>query len=242
MRLRVEISTGAGEIPWDGVLKPGRAVCYGLLARGAPELASVLHEKGWGPHGMVPFGFSGPVFPSAPRRHGVYAVRGRGVLELGSPLPDIVLGWSAALAGRELIDWGGVALRVHGIAVAEPDGTAGARARFRTVTPVVLKGPGRDESGERTTRQAWVLPGEPEFGACLEHNLRRKAETLGLDPDVTLERVTWVGPKRSFAVSKGKKPGAPVEVELSGPAELLAAIRDWGLGQANAAGFGWVLA
>jgi hypothetical protein len=62
MRLRVEISTAAGEIPWECVLRPGRAVCYDLLARGAPELGRLLHEKGWGPHGMVPFGFSGPVF------------------------------------------------------------------------------------------------------------------------------------------------------------------------------------
>ena len=35
MRLRVEISTAAGEVPWECVLKPGRAVCYDLLAQGA---------------------------------------------------------------------------------------------------------------------------------------------------------------------------------------------------------------
>jgi len=242
MRLRVEISTSVHEIPWESVLRPGRAVCYDLLARGAPELGRLLHEKGWGPHGMVPFGFGGPVFPAAPRRRGVYSAHGRGVLELGSPLADVVMGWAAALAGRELIDWGGVALQVHGVDLAEPSAAGGLRQRFRAVTPVVLKGSGRDDAGVRTTRQAWVLPGEPEYGACLENNLRRKAETLGLAPEVTLEQVTWVGPKRSFAVGDGRKPGAPVEAELSGSPEALAAIRDWGLGQANSAGFGWVLA
>jgi CRISPR-associated endoribonuclease Cas6 len=242
MRLRVEISTAAREIPWECVLKPGRAVCYDLLTKGAPELGRVLHEKGWGPHGMVPFGYGGPVFPSARRRRGVYASDGRGVLELGSPLPDVVLGWSSAIAGSELIDWGGIALRVHSVAVAEPARAAGPRARFRAVTPVVMKGSGRDGSGARATRQAWLLPGEPEYPVYLENNLRRKAETLGLTPDVTLEQITWIGPKRSFTVGDGKKPGAPVEVELSGSPELLAAIRDWGLGQANSAGFGWVLA
>jgi CRISPR-associated endoribonuclease Cas6 len=242
MRLRLEVSTAAGEIPWECVLKPGRAVCYDLLARGAPELGRLLHEKGWGPHGMVPFGFSGPVFSAAPRRRGVYAVGGRGVLELGSPLPDVVMGWSSALAGRELIDWGGVALRVHAVMLAAAAEMTGPRSRFRAVTPVVMKGSGRDDAGTRTTRQAWVLPGEPEYPVCLENNLRRKAETLGLEPDVTLEQITWVGPKRSFAVGDGKKPGAAVEVELSGSPEVLAAIRDWGLGQANSAGFGWVLA
>ena len=242
MRLRVEISTAAGEIPWDRVLRPGRAVCYDLLARGAPELGRVLHEKGWGPHGMVPFGFSGPVFPRAPRRRGAYATGGRGLLELGSPLPDVVMGWSLALAGREVIDWGGVALRVHGVDLVAPVGAGVSRSRFRAVTPVVMKGSGRDGSGARTTRQAWLLPGEPEYPVFLENNLRRKAETLGLAPEVTLERLAWIGPKRSFAVGDGKKPGAPVEAELSGSPEVLGAIRDWGLGQANAAGFGWVLA
>jgi CRISPR-associated endoribonuclease Cas6 len=240
MRLRVEISTAAREIPWECVLKPGRAVCYDLLANGAPELGRVLHERGWGPHGMVPFGFSGPVFPAAPRRRGVYATEGRGVLELGSPLPDVVLAWSSALSGRQLIDWGGVALRVHDVAVGEPTTTAGPRARFRAVTPAVMKGSGRDDAGNRTTRQAWVLPGEPEYPVYFENNLRRKAETLGLEPDVTLEQVTWVGPKRSFTVGAGKKPGAAVEVELNGSPQVLAAIRDWGLGQANSAGFGWI--
>jgi CRISPR-associated endoribonuclease Cas6 len=241
MRLRVEISTTAREIPWNCVLKPGRALCYDLLARGAPELGQMLHEKGWGPHGMVPFGFSGPVFSAAPRRRGVYTAEGRGVLELGSPLPEIVMGWSVALAGRELIDWGGVAFRVHGVDLAStaPD-MARARSRFRAVTPVVMKGSGRNDSGVRTTRHAWVLPGEPEYPVYLEKNLRRKAETLGLAAEVTLERITWVGPKRSFAVGDGKKPGAAVEAELSGSPEVLAAIRDWGLGQANSAGFGWV--
>jgi len=242
MRLRIEISTAVREIPWECVLKPGRAVCYDLLAKGAPGLGRVLHEKGWGPHGMVPFGYGGPVFPGARRRRGVYAAEGRGVLELGSPLPDVVVGWSAAIAGRELIDWGGIALRVHNVAVAEPAGAAGPRTRFRALTPVVMKGSGRDDSGARATRQAWLLPGEPEYPVYLENNLRRKAETLGLAPEVTLEQLTWIGPKRSFTVSDGKKPGAPVEAELSGSSEVLAAIRDWGLGQANSAGFGWVLA
>jgi CRISPR-associated endoribonuclease Cas6 len=132
-------------------------------------------------------------------------------------------------------------LRVHGVSLAAPADIAGSRSRFRAVTPVVMKGSGRDSSGTRVSRQAWVLPGEPEYPVYLENNLRRKAETLGLAPEVTLEQLTWVGPKRSFSVGDGKKPGAPVEAELSGSPEVLAAIRDWGLGQANSAGFGWVL-
>jgi CRISPR-associated endoribonuclease Cas6 len=91
----------------------------------------------------------------------------------------------------------------------------------------------------------WRLPGEPEWDVYVQNNLRRKAETLGLDAEVTLERVGWTGPKRSFAVAGaagggGKKPGACVEVTVSGPPQTLSAIADWGIGQANAAGMGWI--
>lgn len=154
----------------------------------------------------------------------------------------MVEGWAAALKERQLLDWGGVALRVRSVEPVDPPEFDSGRARLRTATPVVMKGSGKDEQGERTTRQAWLLPTEPEFPIYFERNLQRKAETLGLDPDITLEQITWVGPKRSFAVSAGAKPGAPVEVELHGPPETLRAIWSWGLGQANSAGFGWVAA
>ncbi|MGW4365463.1 CRISPR-associated endoribonuclease Cas6 [Nocardia takedensis] len=241
MRLRVGVSTSARDVPWDKVLEPGRAVCYRLLTEAAPALAERLHEQGWGGHGMVPFGYSGPVFPRAPKRKGVYAAGGPGYVELGSPLPEVIAAWSVALSRCRVIDWGGVALRVDGIGLVESEVSTDT-VRWRTRTPVVMKGSGRNDNGERTTRQAWVLPTEPEFHAYFENNLRRKAETLGLTPDVVLEQVAWVGPKRSFAVGDGLKPGAPVEVVVRGDRQVLNAIRDWGLGQANSAGFGWVAA
>ncbi|WP_196812390.1 CRISPR-associated endoribonuclease Cas6 [Nocardia sp. CNY236] len=162
-------------------------------------------------------------------------------MELGSPLPEVVAAWSVTLTRCEKIDWGGVSLRVEGISLIETESDA-QTARWRTRTPVVMKGSGHDDNGVRSTRQAWLLPMEPEFHSYFENNLRRKAETLGLTPDVALEEVTWVGPKRSFAVGDGSKPGASVEVVLRGDAKVLNGIRDWGLGQANAAGFGWVAA
>lgn len=57
MRLRVAIATSASELPWKSVLAPGRGVTYDLLATTAEELGARLHEKGWGPHGMAPFGY-----------------------------------------------------------------------------------------------------------------------------------------------------------------------------------------
>jgi CRISPR-associated endoribonuclease Cas6 len=241
MRLRLNVSTVATEVPWASVLAPGRGIAYDLLTDTAPELASRLHDRGWGPYGMVPIGYSAPVFPSASRRRGIYAAGGPGVIEFGSPLPEVVEAWARALVGRDVLDWGGVAVRLQEVTVVEPPEFRSGQARMRSLTPVVMKGSGRDAQGIRTTRQAWLLPREPEFASYFANNLRRKAETLGIAPDVHLDAVTWVGPKRSFAVSGGAKPGAQVEVELHGDQEALQATWSWGLGQSNSAGFGWVI-
>ncbi|MGH3766828.1 MAG: CRISPR-associated endoribonuclease Cas6 [Pseudonocardiaceae bacterium] len=232
----------AEQLPWDEFLRPGRGIAYGLLAGVDPGLSARLHSGGWGSHRMAPFGYGAPVFPSASRRTGVYAVGGRGSVELGSPLLAVVQAWATSLRAQRVIDWGGVAFHVEGVRVVEPPSFSSGYARLRTRTPVVMKGSGRDADGRRTTRQAWLLPAESEFPVYLTGNLRRKAETLGLDPDVTLERITWIGAKRSHAVSKGHKTGAPVEVELRAAPETLQAVWSWGLGQANSAGFGWVTA
>lgn len=84
------------------------------------------------------------------------------------------------------------------------------------------------------------MPRSPLWAQFFRGNLARKARTLGLDESVELESVLWVGAQRSFRVGNGAKPGAPVEVEISGAPETLRALWSWGLGQANAAGFGWV--
>lgn len=242
MRLRVAVHTRAPSLQWREVLRPGRGLVYELLSFGAPELSTRLHEHGWGKTGMSPFGHSAPTFPSARRKRGQYATGGVGALEFGSPLPEVVEGLAKGLARQAVVDWAGTALRVDAIDVVPPPDFASGKAVFRTSTPVVMKGSGHDEHGQRTTRQAWVLPTEPEFPAYFESNLRRKALTVGTDPDVSVQAITWVGPKRSFAVGKGYKLGAAVEAEVHGAPETLRCIWSWGLGQANSAGFGWVIA
>jgi CRISPR-associated endoribonuclease Cas6 len=193
---------------------------------------------------MVPLGYGAPVFPAASRRRGVYAAQGPGLLELGSPLPEVVQGWAAALASMPVLAWGATAFIVDRVEVVEAPAFPAGHAVLRTVTPVVMKSSGRDDAGVRTRRQAWCLPGEAEWDVYMQGNIRRKAETLGLDPRVSLEAVHWVGPKRSFAVTGsgggGRKPGACVEVALSGAPETLEALHSWGLGQANSAGMGWI--
>ncbi|MEW2350594.1 CRISPR-associated endoribonuclease Cas6 [Streptomyces sp. NPDC006684] len=245
MRLRIEFHTSARELPWPEVLAPGRAVSYALLERGAPALGARLHRSGHGPYGMVPFGYSAPVFPAARRRRGVYVAEGPGVVELGSPLVEVVEGWAAALSSLPVLAWGATAFIVDRVSVVEEPAFPSGRAVFRTVTPVVTKVVlPRDEQGD-LGGTPWRLPGEPEWDVQIQGNLRRKAQSLGLDPEVTLERVNWVGPKKSFAVTGvsgrgGKKPGACVEVVVTGAPQTLAAIQDFGLGQANSTGMGWI--
>ena len=240
MRIRVAVVTRAREIPWDEVQRPGRGLLYDLMREAAPDLGEQLHHSGLDPYGMVPFGYGSPVFPGAGRVRGIYAAGGAGTWEFGSPMPAVVEAFANGIASRTLLDWGGTALRVQRIDLIEPPEFGTGRATFRTTTPVVMKGSGRDEHGVRTTRQAWLLPRDPEFPGYFTQNLRRKGATLGLGEEVQLDAITAVGPKRSFAVKDGKKVGATVQVELSGDPALLRAIWAFGLGQNNAAGFGWV--
>lgn len=236
MRFRLEITTVATELPWRCVLTPGRGVAYDLLNRVAPQLGCELHERGMRPFGMVPFGHGAPLFPTARRRRGKYVTGGPGYVEFGSPVAAVVEAWATALRGQNLVDWGGVAFRVVRFDAIDPPNYSSGRATIRTETPVVLK-TGIDERGGRTP---WVLPTEPEFPSCLLHNLRHKAETLDLSPEIDLDAITWTGPKRTFAVGHGAKPGAAVEVRLTGEPETLQAIWSWGLGESNTAGFGWI--
>ncbi|WP_233508267.1 CRISPR-associated endoribonuclease Cas6 [Spongiactinospora gelatinilytica] len=215
---------------------------YDVLAREAPAVGTQLHDQGAPPYGMVPIGHGAPIFPKAERRRKAYPVGGRGEIEFGSPMFDLVAILAQGFKRRELLDWGGVALRVLNVVTVEPPAFKDGRARFRAVTPVVMKGSGRDSTGRVVTRQGWLLPTDFEFPVFFQNNLRRKAETLGLDPEVSLTAITWVGAKRSFSVGPGSKPGAPLEVELTGPPQTLQAIWSWGLGQANLAGFGWIRA
>ncbi|WP_418155848.1 CRISPR-associated endoribonuclease Cas6 [Actinoalloteichus caeruleus] len=245
MRLRATVTTTAPDIPWAEVLRPGRGIVYQMLGDNAPALGAELHSAGFGPHRLVPVGCGAPRFPRARRQRGRYAAGGEGTLEFGSPLPEVIEALAAGLAGARVLDWGGVALRVQNVvSVPAPEFSDGS-ARLATTTPVVVKGPpARDAAGARLRSQRWLLPGEPEWDVFFVRNLRRKAETLGLDPEISLTEVWRVGPKRSFAVGQGDtvgaKVGAAVGVTLVGSPDTLAAVWSWGLGAANIAGFGAV--
>ncbi len=239
MRLRIAVTTRATSIPWDEMLRPGRGLIYNLLAETAPDLATHLHDQGQHARQMAPFGHGPPIFPRTRRRPGVYAAGGRGYVEFGSPVPGIVETWIEALSQHTILDWGGVALNVKQLVPLAPPSFTTGRAQLRTATPVVLKTSTRN-GAKNLTGSSQVLPYEEGFTVAFEHNLRHKADTLGLDQDIAVERITWIGPKRSLAVKSGRRTGAPITVELRGSPPFLRALWCWGLGEANSAGFGWV--
>ena len=238
MRVIVNVATSATELPWNKVTAPGRGLAYRLLEQSAPALATALHNGGWGPHRMVPMGYGAPLFPHAARRPGKYAVGGPGIIEFGSPLEHLVDALADQFSRHETISWGGMELHVLRVGVLDPPSFSTGRARMETRTPVVLKGRASDEAQDAAA--TWIMPNEPHFPSCFGRKLVRKAETLGLTPHIQLDKVITVGPKRSFSVGKGAKPGANVNMELSGNPEVLRALWSWGLGEANSAGFGWV--
>ncbi|MFG3116741.1 CRISPR-associated endoribonuclease Cas6 [Streptomyces sp. NPDC048197] len=252
MRLRVHISTRAHEIPWDNVIAPGRGIIYSALKRQAPQLGATIHAQGWGPHKMAPFGHSAPEFPRPQRVRGAYVAGGTGTLEFGSPLPELIDALERDLQMIPILDWGGIALNVEHVTRIAPPAFGAGRTRLRTTNPVTIKAEAARAPDGELIRGRWLLPGDPGFDVALGHSLRRRCETFG-HGSVQLQGITWIGPKRSFSVvghgsdsptnvKRGKKTGAPVEVDLSGTPSALQALWSTGIGGATSAGFGWVIA
>jgi CRISPR-associated endoribonuclease Cas6 len=104
------------------------------------------------------------------------------------------------------------------------------QAEWHTATPVIVKGGHPDR---------FLLPDDPGWLEGLRGNLQRKAATLGLDDAVEVE-LLWAGARRLFRVDGSARIGAPVTVRVLAASDTLGAIWSWGLGQANAAGFGWI--
>ncbi|ASO21529.1 CRISPR-associated endoribonuclease Cas6 [Actinoalloteichus hoggarensis] len=243
MRIRLHLSTQATHIPWDQLLRPGRGLIYRLLRETAPELGARLHES----TRPMPAGHGAPVFPKARRVPRRYAAGGPGHLELGSPIPGLAESWHQALTRTDTLDWGGTALRLHDAELLPPPDFTAGTAEFQTETPVALRrlpSPDRPPTPEgepvRLPPLPDLLPYEEGFAEALTANLRRKLDTLGLDPDITIDEITPTGPKRAFTVGDGRQTGATANVRLHGAPTALRALWSWGLGRGNAAGFGWI--
>lgn len=227
-RVRVDVSASKDAIDWQEVHGAARAVLYGIVAGSEPAVAQELHDKGWQQSTMRPAGISPPLFAGAARRRGVYATSGNGSVWFGSPVPQIAAAILRGLAGLRELRWGSTGLVIRGTDLEfAPDHSSG-KAEFLTVSPVLVKKDSR-----------YLLPGEEGFEALLTHNIRHKADVLGLPNDVAIE-VLDAGPRRVFDVAGAMRFGATVRLRVAADPALLDALYEWGLGLNTVQGFGWI--
>lgn len=85
----------------------------------------------------------------------------------------------------------------------------------------------------------FLLPGDDFYADRLAHNIRHKADVLGLPGDAAVEVVDG-GPRRGFDVAGARRIGATVRLRIAAAPVLLDALYEWGLGLATIQGFGWV--
>lgn len=229
MRFRVDVSADTEHIAWPDVYGPARGVIYGLLRSQDEELATELHDRGWAGTPIKPLGISPPIFGGKTRRKGVWGSSGVGSVWLGSPVPRIAACLLAGLAGRAEIRWGATQLTIHGVRVeAPPASCQSGVAEFRALSPIVIKQEGR-----------FLLPEDPGYLERLTHNLRHRADALGLPNEVKVE-VLEAGPRRRDEVLGKMRIGATAKLRIHAAPELLQAFYEGGIGLNCVQGFGWL--
>jgi CRISPR-associated endoribonuclease Cas6 len=187
-----------------------------------------LHDSGWRRSALRPVGISPPLFVGAARQHGVYTTSAKGSFWLGSPVPQIASALLKAVTGRKELRWGGLGMAIHGTELEwSPDHSSG-EAYLATVSPVLVKKDSR-----------FLLPGDAGYAERLTHNLRHKADVLGVPNEVDVE-ILEAGPRRVFDVAGAKRVGANVRLRITAAPALLDALYEWGLGLNTVQGFGWV--
>ncbi|WP_239380182.1 MULTISPECIES: CRISPR-associated endoribonuclease Cas6 [unclassified Frankia] len=228
MRFRVDVAADVDSIPWDQVFSPARGVAYDLIRAQDEALAAELHDHGYAGSSLRPLGLSAPRFRGAGRRTGVYGASGDGTVWFGSPVPRVAAALLAGVAGRTELRWGTVALRVRGVQLEPmPDHSRGW-ADFSTVTEVLVKFEDR-----------FIHPDHPRYAERLCHNLRHKADLLGLPGDLEIDIVSY-GPARKFLVQRAPRYGSTVQLRVHADPVLLDALYEWGLGLNTNQGFGWI--
>ena len=227
-RVRVDVSASEPVMNWADVHGPARAVLYGLIRVNEPELSQQLHDVGWQGSPLRPLGISPPLFLGAAPRHGAYTTSGTGSVWFGSPVPEIAAAILQGLAAQSEIRWGSVTLNVQGKELEiGPDYRSG-QADLVSVSPVLVKKESR-----------FLLPGDRDYAERLTHNLRHKADVLGLPNEVDID-VLDSGPRRVFDVAGAKRVGANARLRVSADPRLLGALYEWGLGLNCVQGFGWL--
>lgn len=227
-RVRVDVSASGPVIRWPDVHGPARAVAYTLIGASEPEMARQIHDHGWRGSPLKPLGISPPLFMGAPKRKGVYTTSATGSVWFGSPVPQISAALLKGISGLSELQWGGMSLKVQGKELEWPDDHAAGTADISSASPVLVKDDSR-----------FLLPEDRGYAERLVHNLRHKADFLGLPDDVAVE-VLASGPRRTFDVAGAKRIGANVRLRVTAAPALLRALHEWGIGLNTVQGFGWL--
>ncbi|MCK9878899.1 CRISPR-associated endoribonuclease Cas6 [Frankia sp. Ag45/Mut15] len=228
MRFRVDLAAERTVLRWEDVFTPARAVAYDLIRGQDAELAAELHSRGYAGSSLRPLGICSPQFHGTLRSRGTYTTSANGSLWLGSPVPRISSALLAGIAGKRSLRWASLTLSVRGVQLEPtPDHLAG-EALFSTRTPVLIKWEDR-----------YIHPDHPQFAERLSHNLRHKADFLGLPAENEVEVVSS-GPPRKFLVQRAPRHGSTAELRIRADPTLLDAVYDWGLGLSTNQGFGWI--
>lgn len=229
MRFRVDVTADTAHIAWPDVHGPARGVVYTLLRDQDEELATELHDRGWAGTPIKPLGISPPIFPEGAQRKGVWDASGVGAVWMGSPVPRIAACLLAGVAGRTEIVWGATRLTVRGVRLeSPPEGCGSGTAEFSALSPILVKHQGR-----------FLLPEDPGYLERLTHNLRHRADALGLPNEVKAE-VLEAGPRRRFEVLGRTRIGATARLRVHAAPELLRAFHEGGVGLNCVQGFGWL--
>ncbi len=208
---------------------PARGIVYDLLRSQDAVLAGELHDKGWAGTPIKPVGVSPPFFQGVTRRQGVWGASGAGSVWLGSPVPQIAGCLLAGLAGRSEIRWGSTRLTVRGVRLeAPPAGFESGTAEFSARSPILVKREGR-----------FLLPDDADYLERLTHNLRHRADALGLPNGVEVE-VLEAGPRRRDEVQGKMRIGATAKLRVRAAPELLQSFYEGGIGLNCVQGFGWL--
>lgn len=243
MRIRVDLLIEpALVLPWH-YLDWLRGVVYQALWRGAPRVATRLHDEGWvlGSRQYKPLTYSLLQAARARATPGGLLVEGRTGWWISSPLVGVMEAVVTGLVSEGQVRLGQRLVPVMGVEVVPPPAWA-ERMVFTTLSPLCVST--AESDGQGGLRKRFLQPGEADFDRVVSENLRRKAEAF-LGRSVEGEVVVrWQGRPQSrlFLVSGMQVRGWQGTFVAEGPVELLQMGYNAGFGERTAQGFGMVAA
>lgn len=243
MRIRVDLLIEpALVLPWH-YLDWLRGVVYQALWRGAPRVATRLHDEGWvlGSRQYKPLTYSLLQAARARATPGGLLVEGRTGWWISSPLVGVMEAVVTGLVSEGQVRLGERLVPVMGVEVVPPPVWA-ERMVFTTLSPLCVST--AESDGQGGLRKRYLQPTEADFSRVLSENLRRKAAAF-LGRSVEGEVVVrWQGRPQSrlLLVSGMQVRGWQGTFVAEGPVELLQIGYNAGFGERTAQGFGMVAA